>query len=107
MSNYLVLLLLLFGFIMIRPGVTDEHLEIIINPEIGILSYIGDAHAEGFENIHQKINEKLQLFTSSKVLIYCSENKLINECIDLFVNNVNKKIQSIWWNMRNKEPFKY
>ena len=69
----------------------------IIKPEIGILSYIGDAHAEGFENIHQKINEKLQLFTSSKVLIYCSENKLINECIDLFVNNVNKKIQLFSW----------
>jgi len=49
-----------------------KNLQPIINPEIGILSYIGDAHAEGFENIHQKINEKLQLFTSSKVLIYCS-----------------------------------
>ena len=74
-----------------------KNLQPIINPEIGILSYIGDAHAEGFENIHQKINEKLQLFTSSKVLIYCSENKLINECIDLFVNNVNKKIQLFSW----------
>ena len=74
-----------------------KNLQPIINPEIGILSYIGDAHAEGFENIHQKINEKLQLFTSSKVLIYCSENKLINECIDLFVNNANKKIQLFSW----------
>ena len=31
------------------------------------------------------------------MLIYCSENKLINECIDLFVNNVNKKIQLFSW----------
>ncbi|MDN3709157.1 Mur ligase family protein [Myroides ceti] len=45
-------------------------LEKIIQPTIGILTSIGSAHNEGFENLDQKIDEKLKLFKGVDVLIY-------------------------------------
>ncbi len=47
-----------------------EKLEKIIQPTIGILTNIGSAHDEGFQNLEEKIKEKLQLFKNSEVLIY-------------------------------------
>ena len=41
----------------------------IINPTIGILTSLGSAHDEGFENITQKLKEKLSLFSDSEVVI--------------------------------------
>jgi alanine racemase len=47
-----------------------EKLEEIIKPTIGILTSIGSAHDEGFENREQKIKEKLKLIShSSKIII--------------------------------------
>ncbi|EIA09706.1 bifunctional UDP-N-acetylmuramoyl-tripeptide:D-alanyl-D-alanine ligase/alanine racemase [Flavobacterium frigoris] len=57
-----------------------EKLEAVIKPTIGILTNIGSSHDEGFENLEQKIKEKLLLFKDSKVLIY-QKNKLIDKCI--------------------------
>jgi alanine racemase len=50
-----------------------ERLERILHPDTGIFTNIGDAHQENFADIEQKINEKLQLFKKSKLLIYCSD----------------------------------
>lgn len=47
----------------------------MIQPEIGLLTNIGDAHSEHFRNKAEKIREKLLLFADSKVLIYCSDNE--------------------------------
>ena len=58
-----------------------EKLERIIQPTIGLLTNIGSAHDEGFENLGQKIKEKLKLFAHAGVLIY---NK--NKTIDAFLN---------------------
>ena len=58
-------------------------LEKIIKPGIGVLTNIGSAHDEGFENLKQKINEKLLLFKESTVIIY-QKNKVVEECLDLF-----------------------
>jgi Alr-MurF fusion protein len=58
-----------------------QKLEAIIQPTIGILTNIGSAHDEGFENLGQKIKEKLKLFPNVEVLIY---NK--NKSIDAFLN---------------------
>jgi alanine racemase len=47
-----------------------EKLEEIIKPTIGIITSIGSAHDEGFENREQKIKEKLKLIShSSKIII--------------------------------------
>lgn len=42
----------------------------IINPTIGILTNIGEAHAEGFTSKREKLIEKLKLFTNVETLIY-------------------------------------
>jgi len=58
-----------------------QHLQNILKPEIGIFTNIGDAHQENFTDKEQKINEKLKLFTNSKMLIYCSDYKEIESII--------------------------
>jgi alanine racemase len=47
-----------------------ERLEAIIKPSIGILTHLGPAHNEGFENDNQKVLEKLKLFKNCKLLIH-------------------------------------
>ena len=47
-----------------------EKLEKIINPTLGILTHIGEAHSDGFESKLDKIKEKLCLFKDVKKLIY-------------------------------------
>jgi alanine racemase len=50
-----------------------EHLASIINPQIGILTNIGEAHAEGFSSKREKLTEKLKLFSKADLLIYAPE----------------------------------
>ena len=71
-----------------------ENLERIIHPTIGILTNIGSAHDEGFDNIGQKIKEKLKLFSNVEILIY---NK--NKTIDAFIN---PKIKTFSWSCKEK-----
>ena len=56
----------------------------IIQPTIGIITNIGQAHDENFESQKQKVEEKLKLFLNSEVIIYCKDytqihNEIINE----------------------------
>lgn len=71
-----------------------QKLEPIIQPTIGILTNIGSAHDEGFENLGQKIKEKLKLFPHVEVLIY---NK--NKSIDAFLN---PNIKTFSWSPNDK-----
>ncbi|MHC0439846.1 bifunctional UDP-N-acetylmuramoyl-tripeptide:D-alanyl-D-alanine ligase/alanine racemase [Flavobacterium sp. 3-210] len=57
-----------------------EKLEKIIKPNIGVLTSIGSAHDEGFENLEQKIKEKLLLFKNTNVIIY-QKNELVDKCL--------------------------
>jgi alanine racemase len=59
-----------------------EKLQKIIQPTIGILTNIGSAHDEGFENLEEKIKEKIQLFDHSEVLIYKK-----SELVDNFISS--------------------
>ncbi|MDF3077612.1 MAG: bifunctional UDP-N-acetylmuramoyl-tripeptide:D-alanyl-D-alanine ligase/alanine racemase [Sphingobacteriaceae bacterium] len=47
-----------------------EALEEIIQPTIGILTNIGEAHSDGFESKEKKIEEKLKLFKNVELFIY-------------------------------------
>ena len=77
-----------------------QHLQRIIDPDIGIFTYTGDAHSEGFENLPQKINEKLQLFTNSKVLIYCADDELLEESVNAFKNAANNELLLFGWSKK-------
>lgn len=59
------------------------HLEQIIKPNIGVLTNIGSAHDEGFQNLEQKIKEKLQLFKRTAIIIY-QKNELVDGCLASF-----------------------
>ncbi len=63
-----------------KPG-EMENLAAIIQPEIGIFTNIGSAHDEGFESLDQKIREKLKLFGSSSIVIYCKDHKAVDAAI--------------------------
>ncbi|MDR1584894.1 MAG: Mur ligase domain-containing protein, partial [Prevotellaceae bacterium] len=58
-----------------------ERLQPLIRPSIGIFCNLGDAHQENFACLKQKCEEKLKLFTDSDVLIYSSDNKLVDICV--------------------------
>lgn len=47
-----------------------ETLAEIIQPQIGILTNIGEAHAEGFNSKREKLTEKLKLFKETELFIY-------------------------------------
>lgn len=51
-----------------------SNLENMIRPSIGVLTNIGQAHSEGFTSMHQKLAEKLKLFTNAEVLIIEEKN---------------------------------
>ena len=70
-----------------QPG-EMENLERIINPTIGLLTNIGEAHSEGFMNARQKINEKLILFRNAKQLVYCLDHLELNQCIVQYMHQV-------------------
>jgi alanine racemase len=52
-----------------RSGEMDSLAE-IIKPTIGILTNIGEAHAEGFSSSQEKLREKIKLFNNAELLIY-------------------------------------
>ncbi len=62
---------------------TDEMhaLQRVLNPTIGIFTNIGSAHSEGFTDIGEKIREKLKLFSTAEVVIYCKDHAAIDEAI--------------------------
>ncbi len=79
-----------------------QRLQKIIDPEIGIFTFIGDAHAEGFKSIQQKINEKLQLFINSKVIIYCADDEALKGSVAAFKQNVNNNIRLFGWSQKDQ-----
>ena len=55
---------------LIEAGISQvgemQFLEEMIKPDIGVLTNIGGAHDQGFENTQSKIREKLELFKNSE-----------------------------------------
>lgn len=54
-----------------------EQLERMIRPTLGLFTNLGDAHAEGFDSITEKCQEKLKLFVRAERLIVCADHTLI------------------------------
>lgn len=63
-----------------KPG-EMVNLNAIIQPTIGILTNIGEAHSEGFENDDQKAVEKIKLFNKADIVIYNSDDWLADKAI--------------------------
>lgn len=63
-----------------KPG-EMEVLEEIIRPEIGILTHISSAHLENFSSKEKIIKEKIKLFKNAEIIIYNSDNELVERII--------------------------
>lgn len=75
-----------------------EKLEKIIQPNIAIITNIGEAHAENFSSIEHKITEKIRLFHSTDTIIYCKDYTQIDKAIQNFYANKN----SFVWSKKSK-----
>lgn len=58
-----------------------EKLEGIIRPTVGVFSNIGEAHAEHFSSLEEKIKEKLLLFSHCESLVYCRDYTGIHDAV--------------------------
>ena len=76
-----------------------EKLQKVINPDIGVITNIGDAHSENFTGLKTKASEKLKLFVNASLIIYCSDQKIIKELISGDKNLNSKEI--IDWSIEN------
>ena len=63
-----------------QPGEMDN-LRKIIDPDIGVITNIGDAHRENFPDDRTKAEEKLKLFTGAGTIIYCRDHTIIHNLI--------------------------
>ena len=79
-----------------------EKLERIIQPTIGVITNIGEAHSEGFVNMRQKVNEKLQLFRHASTLVYCKDYPDINEGIAAYLQHMrdSSNLQYFSWSSK-------
>ncbi len=70
-------------YAIIEAGISKrgemQKLERLIKPKTGIFTNIGLAHQEGFGSIAEKVEEKLNLFTNAKSLIYCRDHEDIHK----------------------------
>ncbi|WP_175622925.1 bifunctional UDP-N-acetylmuramoyl-tripeptide:D-alanyl-D-alanine ligase/alanine racemase [Chryseobacterium schmidteae] len=81
-----------------------EKLENIFQPQIGLLTHIGTAHLANFKSEEDLIDEKIQLFKDSEVIIYNGDNSLVDKKInDLYSS---KKLISYGLTDSNQVNFK-
>ncbi len=74
----------------------------IIQPTIGVLTYLGTAHQENFRSMEEKCMEKLQLFHGAKVIVYNSDDDVVSRCI----RRSGYKGEKIGWSRENiSAPF--
>lgn len=75
-----------------------EKLREIIQPDIAVLTNIGQAHDENFTGNEQKISEKVQLFKFAKRIVYCNDHPIADNIIK---NSVPSFVNKFTWSRRN------
>ena len=78
-----------------------QKLQQIIKPDIGIFTYLGTAHNEGFKNESEKLNEKLKLFSECNMLLFCADQPEVTQGIANMLINHNNNINAISWSRKN------
>ncbi|HEY1039736.1 MAG TPA: bifunctional UDP-N-acetylmuramoyl-tripeptide:D-alanyl-D-alanine ligase/alanine racemase [Bacteroidia bacterium] len=75
-----------------------ENLRNIIQPDIAVLTNIGQAHDENFTGNEQKISEKVQLFKFAKRIVYCNDHPIADNIIK---NSIPTFVNRFTWSKRN------
>jgi alanine racemase len=82
-----------------HPG-EMEKLHDVINPDIGVITNIGDAHQENFPDLRAKAAEKIKLFRNVSAIVYCSDQEIIHKLISKEVSFKSKRI--VDWSFKNE-----
>lgn len=56
-------------------------LEQMIQPQVGVITNVGEAHQENFATLAEKATEKAQLFARSEVVIYGEDQSLVSDAL--------------------------
>lgn len=80
-----------------KPGEMAA-LEPMIQPTIGVLTNIGDAHQENFSSLLEKATQKLLLFKNTPLLITSQDDPLLQEAI----TNMGYSGKTIGWSYQDK-----
>ncbi len=78
-----------------------EKLQHIIQPTIGILTHIGEAHSELFSSPQQKLAEKCTLFKNVEVIIYGKDEKNYVNVHAYIKHTFPKNIHLFCWSRRD------
>ena len=70
----------------------------IIQPDIAVLTFIGDAHQKNFSSLEEKCREKVVLFHDTKTIVYCKDD----EVVDRVVRSVGYKGENLAWSMNDR-----
>ena len=70
----------------------------IIQPDIAVLTFIGDAHQKNFSSLEEKCREKVVLFHDTKTIVYCKDD----EVVDRVVSSVGYKGENLAWSMNDR-----
>lgn len=76
-----------------------EKLQPVINPKIGVITNLGEAHQENFFSINQKCMEKLRLFTDAEAIIYNGDDAILANCMESALLSH----KAVAWSKTNKE----
>ncbi len=78
-----------------------EKLAKVLSPDWGIFTNIGDAHQENFDSVEQKVDEKVKLFESCKILIYCKDQVIVSKKIQKKFEQTSTKL--FGWSFKNEQ----
>ena len=79
-----------------------KNLQQQIQPNIGVLAFMGDAHAEGFADFSTKLREKIILFDNSEVLVYCSDDERVNHAVQQYLSTSNSTLKIFDWSRNHQ-----
>jgi len=91
-------------FGIFEAGISKLHemelLEKIIQPTLGLITNIGKAHDENFEDQKEKVEEKLKLFINAETIIYCKDYLLVHN--EISGNEAFLKTKIFTWSKKTK-----
>ena len=79
-----------------QPGEMNA-LRDIIQPTVGVFTYLGTAHQENFRSLEEKCLEKMQLFHGTGAIVYPSDDDIVSRC----VRRSGYKGEKIGWSRTN------
>ncbi len=92
---------------LFEAGISQKNemqlLQQIIKPNIGIFTYLGTAHDEGFANKTEKLDEKLALFSEAQMLVYCADQPEVTQGVTKLVLNNNAALNVVSWSKNNTD----